>query len=100
MRVELRLADLAYLMRGVTSLATHVQSRVPAAFLGNIHSDFVATETEICLLISRFRLQQLVLILGYVWVMAFHAVANRWRMHRALQVGRILIRVAGQTQGL
>src|SRR3984957_846184 len=46
-KIELRLACLACLMRRMASVAAHVECGVPAAFLGDVQSLLVAIETEI-----------------------------------------------------
>src|ERR1035441_9278018 len=68
--VELDLALLADLVGDVASVATHVQRRVPAAFVGNVQSLLVAGQTEVLVGPARSRLQQLVLVVGSVWIEA------------------------------
>src|SRR5450755_808261 len=98
MEVELHLADLTRLVGGVAGIATHVESGVPAAFLGHIHADLVAAQAEILLLVSRFCLQELILIIRGVRIVTLQTVANRRRMNRTLEVGGIFVGVAGQAE--
>jgi len=50
--VELDFANLPRLVRGVAGVAAHVESGVPAAFLGNIEAGRVATKAEIFFLVA------------------------------------------------
>lgn len=50
--VELDFPDLSRLMCGVAGIATHVESGVPAAFLGNIEAGRVATKAEVFFLVA------------------------------------------------
>src|SRR5208282_3973726 len=82
MEIELSLSDFTGLMRGVTSVAAQVERGVAAAVLSGIRgSNVVAGEAEIVLLVARFRLQQLVLVVGRMRIVAGQAIANCRRMH-------------------
>jgi hypothetical protein len=50
--IELGLADLTRLMCGMAGVAAHIESRMPAAFLGDVYTDSVATQAEVFFLIS------------------------------------------------
>jgi hypothetical protein len=54
----------------VAGVAAHVKRGVPAAFLRHIHSGFVAAQAEILLLVAGHWLQQLVLVIGSVRIVA------------------------------
>ena len=96
--VELDLALLAGLVGDVAGVAAHVQRRVPAAFLGNVQSLVVAGQAEIFVGAARSRLQQLVLVVRLVRVVALEAIAHRRRMDRAFEVGGVLVGVAGEAK--
>jgi hypothetical protein len=100
MIVELKLAHLARLVRRMASFAAHVEGRMPAALLRNVNADLVATQAKIFFLIPRGWLQQLILIVRGVRIMALHAVAHRRGMNRAFYICGILIGVAGQTESM
>src|SRR5580692_2260186 len=100
MIVELSLAHLTRFVRDVAGVAAHVEGCMPAAFLGNVLADPVATQTEVFFLISRDWFQQLILILRSMRIVALHAVTHSRRMNRTFYVGGILVGVAGQTEGM
>lgn len=50
--IELRLTHLARLVRGVASVATHIERGMAAAFLGNIQASVVAAQAQVFFLIS------------------------------------------------
>ena len=74
----------AGLVSDVAGLATHVESGMAAAFFRNVYPLVVAAEAEVLLLVSRGRLQQLVLVIGTVGVVAGKAIAGRGLVHVAL----------------
>src|SRR5579862_7129937 len=100
MKIKLGLAALSGLMRDVASVAPHIECGVPAALLRHVQSLLVAIETKVLPLIARFRLQQLILVVALVRVVALDAVAHRRRMHRPLNRGRIFFRVATEAERL
>ncbi len=57
-------------------------------------------EAEILSLVARGRLQQLILVVALVRIMALDAVAHRRRMDRSLQRRGIFVRVAAQAERL
>lgn len=98
--VELDLSLLADLMGDVASLATHIQRCVTAALVGDVQPLLVAGEAQIFACAAGSWLQQLVLVGCRVRVMTLEAVADRWRMDRALKISGILIGVTGEAQGV
>ena len=88
----------AGLVGDVAGVAAHIESGVTAALLGHIQSGLVATEAEILFLAARNRLQELILVVAGVRIVAREAVANRGRMHRPLDVSRFLVRMAGDAK--
>lgn len=95
MVLEFLLAAIAGFMGDVAGVATHIESSVVAALLRNIQSLSVAIQTEIGAFIAGGRLQELVLVVGLMWVVTLGAVPDRGRMDRALRVSRVLVGVAG-----
>lgn len=51
-KVELGLANLSRFMGKVASLASHIERRMPAAFLRHVHASLVATKAEVLFLVS------------------------------------------------
>lgn len=100
MKVELSLADLADLVRGVAGVASHVERGVAATFFGDVQSLFVAIEAEILAFVPRLRFQQLILVVAGVRVVTLDAVAHGRRMHRSFESGGVFICVATQAQCL
>jgi hypothetical protein len=49
--VELGFTHLARLVRGMASVATHVEGGVPAAFLGNVYAGIVAGQAKVLFLV-------------------------------------------------
>jgi hypothetical protein len=98
MEIELGLSNLSGLMRDVASVAAHVERGVAAAVLPWIlRANVVAGEAEIVFLIARGGFQQLILVVGSMRIVAGQAVANRWRVHVAPDLGGILIVMTAQT---
>jgi len=96
--VEFCFANLASLMCGMAGVAAHIEGRVTAAFLWYIDADLVAAQAQILFLIPGGRLQQLVLVVGTMRIVALYAITNRWRMNIALEIGCFLIRMAGEAK--
>ena len=69
-----------------------------AALLRHVQSRLVATQAEVFFCLARQRLQQLILVVAGVRIVAGQAVAHRGRMHRPLDVGRLLVRMAGEAE--
>ena len=83
---------------GVAGVATHIERGVTAALFRDIQAGLVAIEAEIFLLTARGRLEELVLIGGGVRVVAGETVADRGRMHGALDVCRCFVGMAGEAE--
>lgn len=98
MEIKLGLPHFAGLVGGVASVATHVEGRVPAALCRNIQAGLVAAQAEVLFLVAGDWLQQLILIIRGVGVVALEAVPNRWTVHRTFDICRFLVGVAGQAQ--
>lgn len=98
MEVEFLLSLFAGLVGRMAGLAAHVERRMAAALLGNVDPDVVATQAEVFFLTSRGRLQKLILVVARVRIVTLHAITHCGTVHGALDVGRILIRMAGQAQ--
>jgi len=71
---------------------------VAAALFWNVRSLHMASKAEIVLLLSRGRFQKLVLVVRGMGIVALQAVANRRLVHMTLDLGGILIGVAGQAK--
>ena len=88
-------------MRRVASLAAHIERRVPAAVLGNIHTFVMAAKAEVLVFgAAAGWLQQLILIWRAVRIVALDAVANGRGMHLSVNLSGILVGVAGDAQRL
>ena len=87
----------ARLVGHVAGVAAHVERGMSAALLGHVQPGLMATQAEVLLFPARRRLQQLILVIAGVRIMATEAVANRGGMHRPLDVGRFLVCMAGKT---
>lgn len=99
MEVVLRSKVRAGFMCDVASLATHIESGVTTALLRNIQTLVVAGQTKIVVLgRATRRLEQLVLVIGTVRIMASEAVTNRWLVHVAFNLGRVFIGMAAQAE--
>jgi len=98
--VELDLPSLTGLMCRVTGIAAHIERGVTTAFLGHVETLRVAIKAKILALLPATSLQQLVLILGNVRIVALDAVAYRWRMNCAFDRGRVFVTVTGQAESL
>ena len=90
----LDLAFLTNLVRNVASFATHLQRSMATAAGGNVHSLFVASQTEVLVFVPRFGLDQQKFVVRGVRAVALDAIAHRWRMNRPLQFGGILVSMA------
>lgn len=85
-------------MIDVASVATRVESQMPAALFRHIDANAMASQTKIALLIAGGGLHQLIFVVGGVRVMALQAVANRWAVNDPLKLCSIFVRVAGEAQ--
>ena len=98
MKFEFTIGARAVLVSDVASVAARVERQMAAAFFRYIFSDGVAAEAKVALLVPGGRLEQLELIIRTMRVVALEAVANRWRVHRTLDIGGVLVRVAAETE--
>jgi len=96
MKIKLYLPHFASLMGNVAGVATHVEGCVPAALCRNIQAGLVAAQAKVLFLVTGDWLQQLILIIRAVGVVALEAVPNRWTVHRTFDISRLLFGVAGQ----
>src|SRR5689334_18282043 len=87
-------------MGGVAGVAAHVERGVAASLLGDVHAGVVAGQAKIFFLLSRHRLEQLVLVIGGVGIVALEAVAYGRGMNLALDLSGILVGVAGEAKRL
>jgi len=88
----------ASFMSHMAGVASHVERSVTAAFFRNVEALRVTTQAEVIFLLSRGRLQELILVLGCMGIMALETVANRRGMDGTLGLGCILVRVASETE--
>ncbi len=93
--IELPLSAVTGLVNGMAGIAPRVQCRMAATFVVDISSLGVAGQTEIVFLVAGSQLFQLVLVVGFVRIMACEAIANRRRMNFSLDLAGIFISVAG-----
>jgi len=68
-----------------------------AAFFRNVQ-DLVWQVSRDCPFYRRCRFQQLILVVRSMRIVALQAIANRRRMNGALDLGGILVGVAGETE--
>ena len=94
------LPNLARLVRDVAGVAAHVECGVAAAFLPGHSCPACGNQAEIVFLVARGRLQQLILIVGIVRVVAFEAVANRGRVHCPFDRRGVFVGVAVEAESL
>src|SRR5208283_393377 len=100
MKIKLDLAYLTGLMRDVAGVASHIEGRMAAAFVGHVHPGLVAAKAKVFLLVSGCRLQQLKLVFGRVRIVTGKAVARRRGMNLTFDVCWILIGVASETKSI
>src|SRR5215469_6225502 len=98
MKVEFLLTLFASLVGNVAGFATHVERPMAAAFLRNINADLVATQAKVLFRIPGRRLEQLILIIGSMWIVTLDAIANRRTVNDPLDVGRVLVGVTGDAK--
>jgi hypothetical protein len=96
--IKLGLSNLSGLVRDVAGVTTHVQGGVSATFCRDIQSRVVAAQAEVLFLIARLGLQQLILIIGDVRVVALETVSHCRGMNFTFYVSGIFICVASKTQ--
>ena len=98
MEIKLDLPRLSGFVGHVTGVAAHVQRCVPAAFFRDVHSCGVAGQAKVIFLIARGSFQQLILVIGFVRIVALQAIANRGLVDRTFYICGILVRVTGETE--
>ena len=86
-------------VRHMAGLASHVERRVTTAFFWNVQPDLVTAEAEILFLSTGTRLQQLVLVVARVRIMALQAIADRRTMNCTFEIGSVFVGMAGEAQG-
>src|SRR5215469_877701 len=87
--IEFSFSRVTRLVRRVASIATHVECGMAATLRRNVQSLRVAIKAEVLSLVSGGRLQQLILVIALVWIVAFDAIAHRRRMHSSFERRRI-----------
>lgn len=101
MEVKLHLSGLTGLMRDVAGVATHVERGVTAAALGDIDTRLMARQAKVFIFIyARGRLQQVVLVVRRMRIVAFQAVAYRWTVNFTFDFSGVFVGVAGNAEGL
>jgi hypothetical protein len=88
----------AGLVGDVACVAAHIQRGVPAALRGHIQPSLVTAEAEVFFLPAGCWLEELILVVGGVRVVASEAIADRWGMDSALDVGRLFVCVASDAK--
>lgn len=88
----------AGLVNGVAGIATQVERGMATARLWYVESNRMAIQAEVLTFIPGCRLEQLILVVACMWIVALEAVANRRGMNRALDLRRVFFRVAGQAE--
>src|SRR5579864_4783954 len=76
MKIKLRFSRFARLMRGVASVAAHVQGGVAASFGGYVQTGVVATQAEVLFFVPGNGFEQLVLVFRAMRVMALQAIPD------------------------
>ena len=84
----------ATLVRRVAGVAAHIEGCVAAAFLRNIGSLGMAARAEVLFLVSRGGLQQLVLVVRSVRIVAAEAVAYGRLVHMSFDLRCVFFGVA------
>jgi len=83
---------------GVAGVAAHIERGMTAALFRDIEAGLMAIEAEVFLFASGDGFEELVLVIGGVRIVAGKAVADRGRMHGALDVRRCFVGMAGETK--
>ena len=98
--VELGLADFSDFVGDVAGIAAHVESGVAAAFLGDIQPWLWQSRQRFCPFLTARCLEQLILVVGLVRIVALDAIAYRRRMHGPFQRRGIFIGVTTEAERL
>ena len=82
----------------VARIATHIERHMTAALGGNVQALLVAGKAEVFFLTATCCFQQLVLVIRGVRIVTLEAVSYCWDVNRTLDVGSVLIGVAGDAK--
>ena len=82
----------------VAGVTAHVERGMAAALLWRVHSGLVATEAEVLFFGAGHGLEELILVVADVGIVASEAVAHRGGMHGALDARSPLIVMAGEAK--
>ncbi len=88
----------AGLVGEVARVATGIERGVAAALVVSVQAGFVAIEAEVFLFSAGYGLEELILVFAHVRIVTGKAVANCRGMHGALDVGGLLVGVAGEAK--
>ena len=99
MECEFVFGPVTGLVSCVASVATQVKRLMPAAILWWVHAGVVACQAEVLRGAGTGRrLDQLVLVIRGMWIVALQTVPNCRAVHMALNLCRILVAMALQTE--
>ena len=87
----------AGLMSDMARVAAHIERRMTAALFGHVHPGLVAVEAEVLFFPPKW-VSEVVLVVDWMRIVARKAVAHCRRMHRPLDVGGILVLMAGEAE--
>ncbi len=102
-----RFGEMEFVIRGrfrsgfvsqMTSVASDIQCGMVAPFFGDVQARLVATEAKIFFCVAREWLEELILVIRAVWIVAGKAIADGGRMNRSLYLRRLHVRVARETE--
>src|ERR1017187_6179416 len=96
--IEFAFAAFTRFVRDVAGVASHVERSVTAATRRNIRSLRVAREAKIFFLLSRGGFQQLILVVGSMWIVAGQAIANGRRVDASLDLRGILVAMTSEAE--
>jgi hypothetical protein len=100
-QVEIKFAfsALASLVRHMAGIAPHVQGCMTTAILRDVDSHLVAAEAKIRILtVSIGGLEQLVLIVGRMWIVTLRAIAHCRRVDLPVDISSFFVGVAGNAE--
>src|SRR6266542_6558934 len=99
--VEFSNSPLAGLVRDMAGVAAHIHGGVMAAVFCIRQAGLMAGKAEVLVLVaSGGGLEQLELIVRGVRIMALHAIAHCRRVDLPLDVGGLLVRMAGEAEAV
>jgi hypothetical protein len=82
----------------MAGLAAHVEGSVPASFFRCAHANGVTLQAEVLFFAARGRLQQLILVIRRMGIVAVEAVADRGRMDLSFYRGCVFVEVTLQAK--